>query len=362
VTKLILETISPIHIGSGESYSSAEFLSMGNTIHRMDVNKIYNLLSEKEREVLVEHLEYQYFKLEDFFRGKNLSIVELKLYSLERKGQVPREIKENVKTGIKGYLPGSSLKGAVKTAVMNAFMDMDKKKIEKIGKIFDNPDAKRKNQEIQKFIENIFSSGGKQSSYSDFMRFVQISDFVPVNRLCISEVKSLEVNDDIDSIDRWYWYQRNNKVVQSFLETIGIGEKLEGEIHFTYNDDVHYSLGLKGNAEILNLEDIKCFIYNFSDKIIKHEISFSKKYNISFLLDFYRNLVKLNTPESPVIKLGHGVGYLGTTIGLEIKKHDNEVFEQVRKSLRGKSYEFEYPKTRKIAVEENVPMGWCKIL
>lgn len=357
MTKLILETISPIHIGSGDNYSSAEFLSMGNTIHRMDINKIYNLLSENEKEVFVEYLEDQYFKLDDFFRGTNISIPESKLYSLERKGQIPREIKEHVKTGIKGYLPGSSLKGAIKTAAMNAFMD--KKKIEKIGEIFDNPDARRRNWEIQRFIEDIFSSGGKQSSYSDFMRFVQISDFIPVNRLCVSEVKSLEVDD---SINRWYWYQRNGKIVQSFLETIGIGEKLEGEIHFTYNDDVHHSLGLKGNAEILNLEEIKCFIYNFSAEIIKYEISFAKKYNIIFLLDFYRKLMKLNTPESPVIKLGHGAGYLGTTVGLEIKKQDHEVFEQVRKSLRGRSYEFEYPKTRRIAIEENVPMGWCKIL
>ncbi|HII91639.1 MAG TPA: type III-A CRISPR-associated RAMP protein Csm5 [Methanosarcina sp.] len=357
MTKLILETISPIHIGSGESYSSAEFLSIGNTIHRMDVNKIYNLLSEKEREVLVEHLEDQYFKLDDFFRGKNLSIAELKLYSLERKGQVPREIKEHVKTGIKGYLPGSSLKGAIKTTVMNAFMD--KKKIEKIGEILENPDTRRRNREIQKFIEDIFSSGGKQSSYSDFMRFVQISDFIPVSRLCVSEVKSLEVDD---SINRWYWYQRNGKIVQSSLETIEVGEKLEGEIHFIYNDDVHRSLGLKGKADILNIEEIKYFIYNFSAEIIKYELSFAKKYNVDFLLAFYRKLMKLNTLESPVIKLGHGVGYLGTTVGLEIKKQDNEVFEQVRKSLRGRSYEFEYPKTRKIAVEENVPLGWCKIL
>ena len=357
MTKLILETISPVHIGSGGTYSSAEFLSTGNTIHRMDVNKIYNLLSENDKEVFIESLEDQYFRLDDFFRGKNLSIAESKLYSLERKGQVPREIKEHVKTGIKGYLPGSSLKGAIKTAVLNTFMD--KKKIEKIGEIFDNRDVRKRNWEIQKFVEDIFSSGGKKSSYSDFMRFVQISDFLPVNGLCVSEVKSLEVDENIN---RWYWYQRNGKIVQTFLETIGMGEKLEGEIHFTYKDDVHHSLGLKGNAEILNMEEIKYFVYNFSAEIIKHEISFAKKYNINFLLDFYRNLMKLNTPESPVIKLGHGVGYLGTTVGLEIKKQDQEIFEQVRKSLRGRSYEFEYPKTRKIAIEENVPMGWCKIL
>jgi CRISPR-associated protein Csm5 len=357
VTKLILETISPIHIGSGDSYSSAEFLSIGSTIHRMDINKIYELLTERERERFVDYLEDQQFRLDDFFKGKNISITDSRLYSLEKKGQIPREIKEHVKTGTTGYLPGSSLKGAIKTAVLNAFMD--EKKIEKIGEIFDTTDARKRNWEIQRFIEGIFSSGGKKSSYSDFMRFVQISDFIPLYRLFVTEVKSLEVDDDIN---RWYWYQRNGRVVQSFLETIGIGEKMEGEIHFTYNDDVHHSLGLKGNAEILNLEEIKYFVYNFSAEIIKHEISFAKKYNIDFLQDFYRKLMKLNTFESPVIKLGHGVGYLGTTVGLEIKKQDHEIFELVRKSLRGRSYEFEYPKTRRIAIEENVPLGWCKIL
>jgi CRISPR-associated protein Csm5 len=357
VTKLILETISPIHIGSGERYSSAEFLSIGNTIHRMDINKIYKLLREKERDDFVEYLEDQQFRLDDFLRGKNIPITESRLYSLEKKGQIPRDIKEHIKTGITGYLPGSSLKGAIKTAVLNAFMD--EKKIKKIGEIFDNQNASKRNWEIQRFIEGIFSSGGKNSSYSDFMRFVQISDFAPVHKLFVTEVKSLEVDDDIN---RWYWYQRNGRVVQTFLETIGVGEKMGGEIHFTYNDDVHHSLGLKGNAEILNIEEIKYFVYNFSAEIIKHEISFAKKYNIDFLQDFYRKLMKLNTFESPVIKLGHGVGYLGITVGLEIKKQDHEIFELVRKSLRGRSYEFEYPKTRRIAIEENVPMGWCKIL
>ncbi len=357
MAKLILETISPIHIGSGNSYSSAEFLTRGNKIHRMDINNIYKLLNEKDKEKFVDCLEDQYFRLDDFFRGKNIPIAESKLYSMEKSGNTPREIKEHIKTGNLGYIPGSSLKGAIKTTVLNAFMD--DRKVEKIGEIFDSRDARRRNRDMQRFVEDIFSSGGKQSSYSDFMRFVQISDFMPVNDLCVSEVKSLEVDDKIKG---WYWYQRNGRIVQSFLETIGAGEKLEGEIHFTYHDDMHDSLGLKGNAEILNLEEIKWFIYNFSAGLISYEIQFAKKYRIDFLLEFYQKLMKMNSENSPVLKLGHGAGYLGTTVGLEIKKQDKEVFEKVRKSLRGRSYEFEYPKTRRIAVEENVPMGWCKIL
>ena len=59
----------------------------------------------KTKEKFVDYLEDQQFKLDDFFRGKNISITESRLYSLENKGQTPREIKEHIKTGITGYLP-----------------------------------------------------------------------------------------------------------------------------------------------------------------------------------------------------------------------------------------------------------------
>lgn len=355
MTRLILETLSPVHIGNGEKYSSAEFISAGSSIHRMDINEIYTILSEKEKELFVTSLENERFRLDDFIRGKKIPYDQMKLYSVENKGNTPFEIKEHIKTGLKGYVPGSSVKGAIKTAVLSAFVGENE--IDTIYDIFEIREPKRRNHEIQHFIEDIFSSGDKKSSYSDFMRFVEISDFMPINKLAVFEVRSLEVGEK----KGWYWYKRNYTVVKTFCESIKAGEKMEGDIRFTYHENMHHGLGLKGKSEILNLEDIKGFVHTFSSNLINYELSFSKKYGIDFLTEFYENLKKLNTLDSPLIKIGHGSGFLGTTIGIDIKK-DPEVFEKVRKSLRGRSYGFEYPKTRLIAFEENVPMGWCKIL
>ena len=354
MSKLILETLSPIHIGSGEKYSSSEFFNNSGRIFRLDPNKIYSILNQKDKDIFLDYLENPNFRLEDFLKGKDIPISELKLYSLKHNGSAPNEITEHIKTGFNGYVPGSSLKGAIRTAILIAFMGDNE--VKQIGKIFKIKNFRQRNDKIKDFVDKFLSSGGKKSSYSDLMRFVQISDFIPVKDLCVYNIQSLEAEGN-----KWKWYQRNGRVVQTYLETIMAGERLEGDIHFTYNKQMHKSLGLKGKKDIIDIMEIKRLIHSFSNANINHEIAFSQRYEIDFLLEFYKKLKKINTEDSPVIKLGQGSGYLATTIGLELKNNP-DVFEEVRKSLRGRSYSFEFPKTRRIVMEERMPLGWCRII
>ena len=354
MSKLILETLSPIHIGSGEKYSSSEFFINSHRIFRLDPNKIYSILNQKDKDIFLDYLENPNFRLEDFLKGKDIPISELKLYSLKHNGSAPNEITEHIKTGFNGYVPGSSLKGAIRTAILIAFMGDNE--VKEIGEIFKINNFKQRNNEIKYFVDKFLSSGGKKSSNSDLMRFVQISDFIPVKDLCVYNIQSLEAEGN-----KWRWYRRNGRVVQTYLETIMAGERLEGDIHFTYNKQMHKSLGLKGKEDIIDIMEIKRLIHSFSNANINHEIAFSQRYEIDFLLEFYKKLKKINTEDSPVIKLGQGSGYLATTIGLELKNNP-DVFEEVRKSLRGRSYSFEFPKTRRIVMEEKMPLGWCRII
>lgn len=353
--KLIFETLSPLHIGTGERYSSSEFLVRGNCIIRLDINKIYVLLSEKNKDVFLQFLEDPRFRLDDFIKNVDISILKTKLYSTKLKTNIPHEIAENIKTGFKGYVPGSTLKGAIRTAILSAFIADNE--IIKIGKIFTMKNPWKRNMDAERFLGCFLSTQGSQSSNSDLMRFVQISDFIPVKDLCVYNIQSLEAEED----NKWKWYRRNGRIVQTYLETIAAGERLEGDINFTCNNQMHKSLGLKGKEDIIDIIEIKRLIRSFSNAIINHEIAFSERYEIDFLLEFYEKLKKINTEDSPVIKLGQGSGYLATTIGLELKKNP-DVFENVRKSLRGKSYSFEFPKTRRIVMEEKMPLGWCRII
>jgi CRISPR type III-A-associated RAMP protein Csm5 len=352
--KLIIETLSPLHIGTGERYSSSEFLVKGNYVIRLDINKIYVLLSDKNKDIFLQSLEDPRFRLDDFIKNVDISILKAKLYSTKLKTNIPQEIAENIKTGFKGYVPGSTLKGAIRTAILIAFIG-DNEIIE-IGKTFTMKYPWKRNMEADKILGSFLSTQGSQSSYSDLMRFVQISDFIPVKDLCVYNIQSLEAEGN-----KWKWYHRNGRVVQTYLETIMAGERLEGDIHFTYNKQMHKSLDLKGKKDIIDIMEIKRLVHSFSNDNINHEIAFSQRYKIDFLLKFYKKLKKINTEDSPVIKLGQGSGYLATTIGLELKNNP-DVFEEVRKSLRGRSYSFEFPKTRRIVMEEKMPLGWCRII
>jgi CRISPR type III-A-associated RAMP protein Csm5 len=68
--KLILETLSPIHIGSGEKYSSSEFFLDDYRIFRIDINKIYSNLNQKDKDIFLNYLENPNFRLEDFLKKK----------------------------------------------------------------------------------------------------------------------------------------------------------------------------------------------------------------------------------------------------------------------------------------------------
>jgi len=57
MAKLTLETITPLHIGSGNRYSGAEFVLEDNTLHRVSLDRLLRSLSADQIEALTDRLE-----------------------------------------------------------------------------------------------------------------------------------------------------------------------------------------------------------------------------------------------------------------------------------------------------------------
>ncbi len=354
--KLTISTLTPIHIGSGGKYSAAEFLIKGNQLYRIDINKLFGMLDEKSKEDFIIQLEEPYFQLGSFLKGKNIEISKIKLYSCNLKAGFPAEINEHVKTNGGAFIPGSSIKGSIRTAIL--YNLIEEKDVYRISKIFDLKYWQR-DKEIQKFIDNFFSGKAKeQSSYSSFLRFLQITDTDTINNVSVYSIK-------VANVERggMTWYKRRGREVTLFNETIDTNENLGVEISEHYNPNIYKDLKLGEKERLINLDKIREYIYNFSADLIEHELEFAEKYHMFLLKNFYEQLKSKNTKGSPVLRLGHGSGYLATTIGLKLKRYPN-VFEKVRRSLRGKSYPYEFPKTRKIVIENGkpaYPLGWVKL-
>jgi CRISPR type III-A-associated RAMP protein Csm5 len=346
---LKLSTLTPIHIGNGTNYTSAEFVVRGDEIIRIDMNKIFTLLDEKNQERFIQELEQPHAQMEHFI--KDIPLSEIKVYSVRLEGGIPIEIQEQIKTGRKAYIPGSSIKGAIRTAIL--YSQITERNIEKLSRIFDMKYWQREG-ELQRFVDG-FLSGAGISSYSSLLKFLQVSDTELASDVCVYTVKSLK-----SERNGWTWYKRRGREVVTFYETIDAGEKLGCEFMTNYDTDIYRDLKLGEKERYINIVEIKRCIYEFSRDLIEHEIGFAEKYDINFLRDFYADLRAKNEEDAPVMKLGQGSGFMAMTIGLKLKKK-LEVLEKVKKSLRGKTYPYEFPKTRKIIVEQKLPLGWVQL-
>jgi CRISPR type III-A-associated RAMP protein Csm5 len=344
-----ISMITPVHIGNGERYTSAEFVVRGDKIFRIDTNKIFTLLNEKNQEKFIQGLEVPHFQIENFIKGIPLS--EIKIYSARLKGGIPTEIHEQIKTGRRAYIPGSSIKGAIRTAIL--YNQITERNIEKLSRIFDMKYWQRE-REIQRFVDG-FLSGVGIPSYSSLLKFLQVADSEPTSNLCVYTVKPLE-----GERSGWRWFKRGGNEVVTHHEMISAGEELEYEFRINYDTTVYRDLKLGEKEKYTDMERIKSCIHEFSHDLIEHEIEFAEKYHIAFLSEFYAELRDKNEEDAPVMKLGLGSGFMATTIGLKLKKRP-ETLEKVKMSLRGKTYPYEFPKTRKIIVEEKSPLGWVKL-
>lgn len=354
MTKYSLQIISPTHIGSGYRYSSGEFLIKGRQLIRVEISKIFEALKERHREDFILGLEEPNFNLGEFLRNIDISVSKASLYTATlTEGKIPLEIVECIKTNYTPFVPGSSIKGVIRTALFNHLVGEDE--ISQLSKILDDHDRRKIKKEADNMLHRLIAGTTRNPSSSDLLRFIQISDSNCVNQLEIVCEQTIE-----GEYNNWRWYQRGGRIVQTHIEALPPGLEVEGTIEINYSDELFKELGLGEKERILELNKIKEIIYTFSKDLINYEIAFAKKYNIDFLSTFYEKMQKLNSKNEPLLKLGHGSGFLATTIGLKLKK-DPQLFEKVRKLTREKLYQYEFPKSRKIDISRRVPLGWCKL-
>ncbi len=359
--KCTIQTITPVHIGNDKEYGPSEYY-LGKSIKgnpilvKTDINEVFKSLSDEQRDEFIQHLTDPSFQLGDYLEnviGKKPS--EIKKYVSTVRCKNPQVIREHIKTVEKPYIPGSSIKGAIRTAILyNILSYSDINEIKDLIQIRGNNNFV-KWRDGQTFQNQFFSNPRMNESYSSIFKFLQVTDTELASFPSIYALVSLKIGQN-----RNEWYSRNGKTVTTYAETIGIGRKLEFEINSSYNSQIHRELNVDDKIDYIKMDNIKDFLFKFSRDYIDHEINFAQKYDIGFLEDFYLKLEKKNEPDSPLIRIGHGSGFLAVTIGLRLKEEDRETYDMVRKTFR-RAYPFEFPKTRRLTGRK-MPLGWTKVI
>ncbi|MDK2886816.1 MAG: CRISPR-associated protein Csm5 [Thermosipho sp. (in: thermotogales)] len=346
-----IEVLSPLAITSGEEIQSFEILKIGNRNFVLD---FLNLLENEKKfvDLLVNHPEI----LDNPVYLKNwlekLKIDYRKYIKLEFYGELKRnlKIKEFIKSAGKAYIPGSSIKGALRTLLIKA-NNLHKEYNEELKKV--------KNCQLKEYDDEVEKALFGNSYYSPF-KFLRVSDSESIDYSYLN-VEFVEVIN----------LKKSKRVIPLYFETLKKGTKLYGTLDFgRYYDIVNseFSENFKKLNILQNfIQKIRAHVSYYIDSEIK---LFRENKSLKPLVSFYKYLrdIKLNENEF-IFQLGSSTGYKSKAV---IKLDDDairklkELFERQQK---GKKYRIKinqelFPITRrviKVNESEWVTMGWVKM-
>lgn len=441
-----LKILSPVHIGCGEKYTGLNYIIDNNGVYVFEPETIMHMLGPAECFKFAEWLEQSSNELEKldsefkFNKNKNprseitkrikkefdkrkrefaLSrFVELNsslrkdqlmrsaIYSTPIQGESNKSVEINafVKQMHKPYIPGSELKGAIRTAIMHctfsedaqlqlwlrqSITDMlaetvDRKKGNATYRNYiddvknQTPSDSRKKWKksilvqrigkLESILQNMVFNGNltKPDAKYDVMKFIQVGDSASLDtrkNLIVSYVVPFNISRVFKV---FYEFLRPDTHVA--LSSFCVEHEKYGVKRF---EKISFLEAQKQMVE--NVKTVLSYCYRFTKDLISEEILyFQKHHNKSGIVAHLREIEKENTPEAPVIRIGKDEGYTSLTVGLAVKKLMPDLYENVLiHATKNKSYDssitrddFYFPKSRKIVNWNGQEMtaGWVQLL
>ncbi len=348
--KFKLKVITPLAITNGNKLlKNFDFFIDKNNINVINFDKLLSKLSEEKLYTITSYLETNpnELNLEQFISEPNEIIkYSIGYYNLLDNRPV-NEITEHIKNYISHngelvwgvYIPGSSIKGAIRTAILYSIIE-------------------KKQQEYQQFIS------GKNYKYKEVSRFEsEMLDLNLNHRNLNHRIKSLsylKVSDSNILDSSKVLFVKNvtllfsSRKINEFMELIK--ENTEFEISISLDIDKLGSYLKQNNITNYDYQSITQEIrnymeslYKFSKDLIEYEKNYFKSKHLNSVYIKYEKLEKLNTKETPLIRLGKNTGKLSKTFLLRNKDQKNILF----------------PKTRRVVVEgreDYTPLGWIQLI
>ncbi|AXX91684.1 type III-A CRISPR-associated RAMP protein Csm5 [Malaciobacter molluscorum LMG 25693] len=339
MAKYKITVLTPLHIGTGNSYSqNFNMLCKGGFVYFYDEFKLVDFLLSKD-----EYIPEDFNKLKEKIKNYKDEIIKSNLHLRKIKNDFSslenKDVLENVSSSNKPIVAGSSIKGAIRTAVLNSLQLKDERNEDLYNSL--------KNKNIYK---NRFSKGRKtedtfDEDFKSLFTYLKISDSIESN-LNTQIFKSINIKKN-----KKHQSSREKRVIniQNNVECISAKQMfyidIKDESIKKYGKNIFSNLGKICNKFYLN--------------------AFNKEKELYFNLFSLGKDFEINEESNDVFLLN-----IGRFSGAEMKSLDN--FRYIKNS---KSKDKKESSTRTFAlkddVEDNVyfekellPFGWvlCELV
>ena len=373
-----LETLSPLHIGSGQEYGAFDGVFQNGRWYLIDLKKVLER-SKEDPTNLANAMMQQGFNWSSWLRQRGINPQEVASSSV---ACVQNPDSTKIRACIRDpfwrpYIPGSTLKGAIRTAVLESLLTGEprQKRQQRARQAVQNQHGKpsdrryvARNTLERSLLVGKVPNRANESNY-DLLRALHISDSEPID----PEQAHIGL--------AWVHTLRNGQLVQKraggeeykmFLEWLSAGV----QTRLTLRIDERLLEGSYRRALGFNDSQVE-ILYEFVDacnerasEIIDHEGEFYEDYGLPVIAQFYKGLgsrlQQIKAQSGFLLNIGWGGGWEMKTVTNPLTEGlDNEDWE-IRQTYRlRRSDSAVFPKTRRLAYRDDqpfAPLGWVALV
>ncbi len=379
---LIVHTLVPIHIGGGEVLKLspyADYVVDKDVVNYIDIDRLLDTLSQEKIDKYIELVKRAgrntniTYGLSKFLKDNKIDYKPFRkekflFYSKDEAKEVGnnvREIHGFARSSMGRYIPGSSIKGAIETALLYSYFSQRKQEKEGVYKGLSKPRLSPK-YAFSKVFETEYDITKKSPVRNPF-RDIQIGDSTPLptNYFRVTEAKIFHL-------------KRLNLESPLRLEVIIPGNDIK--VRFKFTD---YAKEKDEFWRFIDKRDYKTmfdYINLFAKDFIEHELKtletsinkgteeIGKNYISSVMISYNKLLerIKDSQNEKAYILLGQGTSFFSKTIDsvfspLEFKTI-RERFKKPSLGWKEEGFSNPFPITRKVLSYTNSHlMGWVSL-
>lgn len=342
--KLSLETITPVSIGSGDKLSPySDFVLDERKIYYVNQNEIKKALASKPALMdeyvnsIVSEMDNtrSNFDLNHFLTKRlGVDIKRTAILVIPAEARVIKQLSTIIKNaGIHPYIPGSSVKGAIKTALLYNWMIEHKDGKKWLRDFMQGFSDYEKRKAGEKMLDNKFD---------EFELGVSDSSLFDVAAMKVYETQRLHLKDS------------NKKGIPQTLEAI------DAEHKTTLTLTSKISLDEIFDAACRHSKDCNNEMWAMLDEIGKNvdDNTYNK------LSGYYKSIGNQLNKGAVLLRLGFGKGYFFNSVGLAVAYYEKgKYFGDFLKMYGHKKFKNvdEFPVTQVITAFGKQPLGWVKM-
>jgi CRISPR-associated protein Csm5 len=258
------------------------------------------------------------------------------------------------------YIPGSELKGAIRTAVLAKILNDDVNLLRQLAQNLRPNMTKGQMNALWQGNEWLLlrRNQNDRDAHYDLFRGIAISDSkpLPTNALCIYPAKRLNMSGN----------------VTVFVEAIAPNSETEVTLSVACPDRWLQAIGLTDKAGWLDWAKLAHALYEHSNAVLDF---IAKRFPAREFPQVHAKAQKLkeqNKPDEPLVCLGWGQGFLSITMTEPLRQKFPEAYEALRQALAQAIRQYErtkqnnFPKTIWAALDANSQpsdlFGWVQLI